>query len=217
MTALSTRIRLKAIQAFDRARLARRVARHPGLTIDPEASSNLASARFELASTARLTIGARVYTERRTRGLHVSVADGAEVEIGADTWLRTDIAPVLLFAFPGARLRIGREGFLNGCHLSAKRAVTIGDRVWIGMGSRVLDADQHALDSERPERIAPVEIGDHCWLAADVTVLRGVEIGEQCVVGTRSLVTASLPPHTLAVGQPARPSGRVGDRSRVPL
>jgi acetyltransferase-like isoleucine patch superfamily enzyme len=217
MTSLATRWRLKTIQAFDRLRLQRLHARHPGLRLDPEASTNFASSRFELAPGARLEIGPRVYTERRARGVHFSIAEGASVEIGADTWLRSDLGSVLIFAFPGARIRIGREGFLNGCHLSAKEAVLIGDRVWIGMGSRVLDADQHDLDAERRERVAPVQIGDHCWIAADVTVLRGVEIGEQCVVGTRSLVTRSLAPHTLAVGNPAVPSGKVGDRSQVTI
>ena len=101
--------------------------------------------------------------------------------------------------------------------MSAKSVLEIGNRVWIGPGSRVFDADQHDLDAQRKERIEPVTIGDHVWIASDVTVLRGVEIGEQCVVGTRSLVTKSLPPHTLAVGNPARPAGEVGDRSEVAI
>ncbi len=145
------------------------------------------------------------------------MAEGASVEIGADTWLRSDLGPVILFAFPGARIRIGREGFLNACHLSSKQALEIGDRVWIGPGSRVFDADQHDLDADRRQQIARVVIGDHCWIAADVTVLRGVEIGEQSVVGTRSLVTRSLPPHSLAYGNPAKVRGTIGDRSGVPV
>ena len=149
--------------------------------------------------------------------VHISVAEGAHVEIGADTWLRSDLAPVIIFAFPGAHIRIGREGFLNGCHLSAKAGLDIGHRVWIGPGSRVFDSDQHDLDSERVQRIEPVVIGDHCWVASDVTILRGVEIGEQSVVGARSVVTKSMPPHTLALGIPAKPSGTIGDRSRVPI
>jgi acetyltransferase-like isoleucine patch superfamily enzyme len=217
MTSLATRWRLKTIQAFDRARLRRWHAKHPGLSLDPESSTNFASSHFALAPGARLEIGPRVYTERRAHGVHISVAEGASVEIGADTWLRSDIAPVIIFAFPGATIRIGREGFLNGCHLSGKAGLAIGNRVWIGPGSRVFDADQHDLAADRPEQIEPVTIGDHCWIASDVTVLRGVEIGEQCVVGTRALVTKSLPPHTLAVGNPARPAGTISDRSEVPI
>jgi carbonic anhydrase/acetyltransferase-like protein (isoleucine patch superfamily) len=217
MTSIATRWRLKTIQALDRARLRHRMSSHPGLSLDEETSTNFSSSDFALAPGARLVLGPRVYTERRSHGVHISVAEGASVEIGADTWLRSDIAPVIIFAFPGARIRIGREGFLNGCHLSAKAALEIGNRVWIGPGSRVFDADQHDLDADRAERIEPVTIGDHCWVASDVTVLRGVEIGEQCVVGTRSLVTKSLPPHTLALGNPAVEAGKIGDRSKVQI
>jgi len=217
MTSVATRWRLKTIQAMDRRRLRRLCSQNPGLSLDSDTSTNFAASHFALAPGARLTIGARVYTERRSHGVHISVAEGAHVEIGADTWLRSDIAPVIIFAFAGAHIRIGREGFLNGCHLSAKAGLDIGNRVWIGPGSRVFDADQHDLDSERVEKIEPVVIGDHCWIASDVTILRGVEIGEQSVVGTRSLVTRSMPPHTLALGSPATPSGQIGDRSRVPI
>lgn len=214
---IATRLLLHAIQRFDRLRLARLAARHPGLSISPEASTNLAAAQLALAPGAELVIGPRVQTERRAGGVHISVAEGARVEIGEDTWLRSDLGPVRLFAFRGAQIRIGREGFLNGCHLSSKVALTIGERVWIGPGTRVFDADQHALDAERPEAIAPVRIGDHCWIAADVTVLRGVEVGAHCVIGTRSLVARSIPPHSLAYGQPAAVHGSIGDRSRVPV
>jgi len=48
---------------------------------------------------------------------------------------------------------------------------------------------------------------------SDVTILRGVTIGEHSVIGTRSLVTRDIPAHTLAYGQPAKPQGTIGDRS----
>lgn len=147
--------------------------------------------------------------------LHFSLGPDARVEIGEGSWLRTEIAPLRLVAFAGARLEIGPEGFLNGCHLSAKRELRVGRRSWIGPGSRVFDADQHDFDDARPEEVEPVSIGDFVWVASDVTILRGVHIGDHCVVGARSLVTSGIPPHTLAYGIPARPRGKVGDRSQA--
>ena len=206
---------LVAIQAFDRLRLRALTALHPGLEIDPGASTNLAAARYELAPGARLRIGAGVVGERMPGALHFSLGPDARVEIEDRTWLRTEIAPIRIFAFEGARLHIGPDSFLNGCHLSAKRELRLGRSVFVGPGSRIFDADQHDFDADRPERIEPVAIGDYVWIASDVIVLRGVSIGEHSVIGACSLVTGDVEPHSLAFGQPARRRGDVGDRSQA--
>ena len=208
-------LQLKAIRAYDRLRLRRLTARHRGLEIHATASSNLAAARYDLADGARLRIGAGVVTERLAGALHFSIESDAEVVIGEGTWLRTEVGPVHVIAFAGARMTLGAEGFFNACHLSCKRELRTGRRAWIGPGSRVFDSDQHDFDSERPEMSQPVAIGDCVWIASDVTILRGVTIGDHSVIGARSLVTRDIPPHTLAFGQPARPRGNVGDRSHT--
>jgi acetyltransferase-like isoleucine patch superfamily enzyme len=213
---LSVVARLKAIQAWDRARLARIRRRHPGLVIHPSASSNLAGARFQLARGAQLRIGAHVVTERIAGALLFLLEEDAVVEIGDGSWLRTEIEPVQIVAGRGARITLGPDGFLNGCHVSAKRAIHMGRRVWIGFGSRVIDADQHPLDADTPERVEPIRIDDHVWVAGDCTVMRGVHIGAHSVIGARSTVTRDVPAHTLAFGQPARPRGEVRDRSATP-
>ena len=212
---LSVVLRLKAIQAWDRWRLASLLRRHAGLEIDPTASSNLACAQFDLAPGASLRIGPRVTTERRALALRFLLGAGAEVVIEEDAWLRTEIDRVVISAGPGARIHVGPDGFLNGCHLSAKTSITLGRHAWVGFGSRLIDGDQHDLDAEHPERSEPIALGDHSWVGGDVTVLRGVEIGAHAVIGTRSLVTKSVPPHTLAFGIPAKPMGVVGDRSQA--
>jgi len=209
----AVRLQLKTLQAYDRFRLQRLMARHRGIEIHPTASSNLAAARYDLAEGARLRSGAGVVTERLAGALHFSLGAGAAVSSGGGTWRRTEIQPVHSVAFEGARIELGPEGFLNGCHLSAKSELRCGRRAWIGTGSRVFDSDQHDLDSEHPEITQAVTIGDCVWVASDVTILRGVTIGEHSVIGTRSLVTRDIPPHTLAFGQPATPQGVIGDRS----
>ncbi len=206
---------LRAVQAWDRARLVRLCARHPGLVIHPSATASFASARYVLAPGSRLSIAAGAVTERLPGRLQFYLHEGSRVEVGEGTWLRTEVGDLHVVAFAGATLRIGPECLVNGAHLSAKGQVTIGRRVRIGVGARVFDADQHDLDAERPERIEPVHIGDHAWVASDATVLRGVTVGEHAVVGTRSVVTRDVPPHTLVAGVPAAPLGTVGDRSRT--
>jgi maltose O-acetyltransferase len=211
-----TKLLLHLIQAWDRYRLRRLQRLHPGLSIDPSASTNFASAEFHLAPGARLEIGPRAETDRRPGGLRFHVSAGAHVTIGEGVWLRTHIAPLLIAAFDSARLEMGPFCWMSGCHLSAKRRLTIGRETLIAPGCRVFDSDQHDLDDVRTEQTAPVDIGDWVWIAADATVLKGVRIGSHSIVGARSLVTDSIAEHTLAVGVPAKPVGRIGDRSKIP-
>jgi acetyltransferase-like isoleucine patch superfamily enzyme len=208
---------LRIIQFWDRLRLAVLTARNPGLHIHPEASTNLASAKFTLAAGARLVIGAGVSTERRDMGVHFELGADAEILVDDDVWLRSDVGPVFLRAYPGARIHIGAETQLSACMLSAKQEVLVGRRVLIGMGTRIFDSDQHAIDVEHPEVALPVRIEDHAWIAADATILRGSTIGNSSVVGTRSLVRGTVEPHTVVSGVPAKLYGKVGDRASLPV
>jgi acetyltransferase-like isoleucine patch superfamily enzyme len=207
---------LRAIQAWDRFRLRRVMRRHPGLRIHPGASANLAFAEFDLAEGARLDIGPGVDTDRRKGGLRFIVGPGAHVVIGEGCWLRSHLAPTIIVAFDGGRLELGPRCWLSGCHLSAKQSLVVGRETLIGPGSRVFDSDQHDLDETRRERTAAVRIGDYVWIATDVLVFKGVEIGSHSVVGARSIVTRSLPDHSLATGSPAQVVSELGDRSGLP-
>jgi carbonic anhydrase/acetyltransferase-like protein (isoleucine patch superfamily) len=212
---LGIRLRLHATHFLDKLRM-RVVARlHPGLEIDPATSPNFWKASFNMAPGARLRLGPGVTMDRRSGGVNFLLEEDAVIEIEEGAWLRTEVGPVVLAAYAGARLHIGPDSLLNGCHLSAKAEVTLGRRVWIGPGSRVFDSDQHDLDADHPEVPDPVRIDDHAWVASDVTVLRGVKIGAHSVIGARSLVTSDIPEHTLAYGIPARPHGEVGDRTHT--
>ncbi len=208
-----TRMRVQAWR--DRRRLRQLQALHPGLDIDATASSALAVATFDLYPGANVRIGARVATERRPDGLRIMVRTGGTLVVEEDTWLRSDLGPVILCVYEGATLHVGRDGFLNGCTISAKAGVHLDPGCWVGPGARIWDSDQHALDADRPEAPLPVVLGRRVWIASDATVLKGVTIGEQSVVGTRALVTKSLPPHVLALGSPAVVRGAIGDRLSV--
>ena len=50
-----------------------------------------------------------------------------------------------------------------------------------------------------------------------VTVIGGVTIGEGCVIGAGSVVTRDIPPHTVAVGNPARPIREITDKDASAL
>jgi len=204
---------MKFVAALDRRRLRGLGRRHPGLEIDPSASSALAVATFHIEPGGRVRIGAGVATERRPDGVRITVHAGGELVIEDGVWLRTELGNVIFHVYEGARIRVGPGSLLNGCQISAKVGVELGRVAFVGPGTRVFDADQHDMDGDRHEQRGAVRIGEYAWVASDVTVLRGVEIGDHSVVGARSLVNRSIPPHRIAYGVPARVHGEVGDRS----
>ncbi|HTB80539.1 MAG TPA: DapH/DapD/GlmU-related protein [Opitutaceae bacterium] len=82
----------------------------------------------------------------------------------------------------------------------------------------VVDSDFHNLwppETRRRspgfERDADVSIGENVWVGARSIILKGVTIGDNAVIGAGSLVTRSVPPNTLAVGNPARVVKTYGD------
>ncbi len=61
----------------------------------------------------------------------------------------------------------------------------------------------------------PVTIGKNVWLASGVTVLPGIHIGDNAVIGACSVVTKDIPPNVLAVGSPARILRSIGPEDDV--
>ena len=139
--------------------------------------------------------------------------------VGERTRLVSTAATVELAVEVGGTLEIGAGTFINyGCSIGASQLVRIGPRCRIGTHAILIDNDYHRIEPERrderpPSR--PIVLEENVWLGARVIVLRGVTIGEHSVVGTRSLVTGDVPPHSLAYGLPARVQGVVGDRGRA--
>lgn len=114
--------------------------------------------------------------------------------------------------YPGVKIwapwnvEIGPEaGVANGVTLYSQGKITIGRRAVISQGSH-LCAGTHDFEKPGfPLITKPITVGDHAWIAAEVFVHPGVNIGEGCVVGARSVVTSDLPEWMVCSGFPAMP------------
>ena len=94
--------------------------------------------------------------------------------------------------------------------------VHIGSNVFMGPNVTLATPMHPLLPEERNVRqrpdgsfynleyAKPITIEDNCWLASNVTVCGGVTIGKGCVIGAGSVVTRSIPAHSLAAGNPCR-------------
>jgi maltose O-acetyltransferase len=203
---------LRVVYRYDRVAFALLRARlGERLRLEDPVSPNLRCARIRVEPGGRLVVG-RGFATERARGNHLWVQAGAELELGEESWLRTEHGENRITAYAGARIRLGPRALLNGAMIVAKREVTIGADARIGFGARIFDGDLHDLDRDTAERVEPVRIGARVWLGADVLVLRGVTIGDDVVVGAGSVVTRDLPPRVLAVGTPASPLREIASR-----
>jgi acetyltransferase-like isoleucine patch superfamily enzyme len=103
----------------------------------------------------------------------------------------------------GDRCYFGRELFLDlQDRIVVEDQVTISHRVMILTHTDA--GDSPLQESIIPTSQAPVVIRRGAYIGAQVTILQGVEIGEQAVVGAGAVVTKSVPAHTLAAGVPAK-------------
>jgi acetyltransferase-like isoleucine patch superfamily enzyme len=121
-------------------------------------------------------------------------------------------------------IRIGDKTTIMLAHISLHESgtITLGDDCMLS-GDITMDvSDMHSiLDVKSGIRINPprdILIGDHVWLAQGVRIMKGSQIGQDCIIGSRALVCGSIPANSLAVGTPARVvrSGVTWDRRRIP-
>jgi acetyltransferase-like isoleucine patch superfamily enzyme len=104
----------------------------------------------------------------------------------------------------GATIEIGANCGFSGTVIGCATRIVLGDNVRCGANTLITDTDWHTNDP-RTSSDAPVIIGENVWLGFNVTVLKGVMIGENTLVATGSVVTKSLPTNVLAAGTPAKP------------
>lgn len=110
-----------------------------------------------------------------------------------------------------AIIEIGNVG-ISGATICAVKRIEIMDFSGLGANSKIFDTDFHNLDPIKrrmqksiDEAISgPVKICEDVWIGSDAVILKGVSIGRGTVVGARTVVTKSLPPMVVAVGNPAK-------------
>ena len=88
------------------------------------------------------------------------------------------------------------------------RKIHIGERCMFSDGIDVRTGDSHSILNKEGKRINPsadVCIGDHVWVGHGVTILKGVSIVQNSILGTRAVVTKSFEEEGVVIaGNPAR-------------
>ena len=87
------------------------------------------------------------------------------------------------------------------------REVRIGDNVMIGPNTLITTVGHPLSPMGRRKHLGiakPVVIGNDVWIGGNVTILPGVKIGNNVVVGAGAVVTKDVPDNTVVAGVPAK-------------
>ncbi|GAA4816961.1 acyltransferase [Litoribaculum gwangyangense] len=101
-------------------------------------------------------------------------------------------------------LTIGSFSFIGKANIALHDKVIIGDNVCINDGVIILTASHDVFDPKWPHKKAEITIEDYVWIGTDAMILPGVRLGRGCVVGARAVVSKSVNPGEIVVGNPAK-------------
>ncbi len=106
----------------------------------------------------------------------------------------------------GKNITVGKNVFINACcHFQDHGGVTLGDRL-PDRAQRGLCHPQPRLRPRGPDTTlpAPIVLKKNVWVGSNATILSGVTIGENAIVGAGSVVTKDVPDNAIVGGVPAK-------------
>lgn len=151
----------------------------------------------------RLKIGSN-YSRLCTGKSTVHIRKDAELHIDGDVGLGFGVN---LIVNDFAKISIGDNTYFAGdCKIYASEEIRVGSDCAIAWGLTLIDTDFHSVKIDNKERknSAPIKIGNHVWIGANCSILKGVTIGEHSVIAAGSIITSDIPPGSVAAGNPAK-------------
>jgi serine acetyltransferase len=136
---------------------------------------------------------------------------------GASTYLGT-----MFDLGPRARVRLSDYVLVHGARIVCDEEITLGDYTVVSWNVVLMDTYRVSPDPARrrvelraaagdPRRALagaaparPIRIGRNVWIGFDACVLPGVAIGDDAIVGARSVVADDVPAGAVVAGNPAR-------------
>ncbi|MQW22538.1 MULTISPECIES: sugar O-acetyltransferase [unclassified Lactococcus] len=129
------------------------------------------------------------------------------------------IHPPFYANWAGKFVTIGENLYANyNLTLVDDTFITIGNDVMIGPNVTIATASHPIHPELRSQGLQfnlEVSIGDKVWIGANTTVLPGVSIGKNSVIGAGSIVTKDIPENVVAYGNPCKVQREITDADLI--
>lgn len=153
------------------------------------------------------------------RSSTISLIDGSspkDIVIGEKVWMWG-----ILNSQSGGKIIMGDYSKIGGGSVvNAVDSVQIGNYTGIAENVHITDNNNHPISPSYRKYMricrdmeprfwkhsahAPVVIGENCWIGRNVSILKGVTIGDNSIIAANSVVTKSVPANCIAAGNPAK-------------
>lgn len=160
----------------------------------------------------------RLYDFNRTRPSELAKREALLREMLAELGENCYVEPPLHANYGGKFVHFGKNIYANyNLTLVDDTHIYVGDYTMFGPNVTVSTAGHPILPELREQAYQynmPVRIGRNCWIGAGVTIVPGITIGDNVVIGAGSIVTKDLPSNVVAVGNPCRILREVNEYDR---
>lgn len=160
----------------------------------------------------------RLYDFNRTRPSELAKREALLREMLAELGENCYVEPQLHANYGGKFVHFGKNIYANyNLTLVDDTHIYVGDYTMFGPNVTVSTAGHPILPELREQAYQynmPVRIGRNCWIGAGVTIVPGITIGDNVVIGAGSIVTKDLPSNVVAVGNPCRILREVNEYDR---
>ena len=164
--------------------------------------TRLISCRFLLSEENTIEVG------EGTRLLNVTfhiLANHSKVTIGKNCML-TNLE--IWIEDKNNWVLIGNNTYAHLAVTGSGKSIEIGERCLLSDGITIRTGDSHAvINVNSGKKINPessICIGQHVWIGQTATVLKGVKIQKDSVIGSYSVVTKDIPSGSIVAGNPAK-------------
>lgn len=176
---------------------------------------------FNLGIPGNVNLSENVYidTSYGFAGFHSLLPEGMIIGNGSGCYDRASF-----HVGPDGKIEVGEFNIFNGSTFICNNHITVGNHCMFAWGSVVTDSWIEKNDfsilarrglmqnlSENTLKLFPTDyesktviIEDNVWVGFDAVILPGVRLGRGCIVGSKSIVTADVPPYAVAAGNPVK-------------